>query len=148
MAQHFLQTAQVRSAREQMAGKAMPQCMNSHFARKPGAAGIFFDYAPDIDPGHSSAGAGKKEEVAAGGLEEAGAKVLQIQLCYLNGYFSEGDDALLVTFSETAKITDGKVQGRNLKPCDLTCPHTRCVEHLEESFIPKVKRVVGGRGVK
>ena len=61
-----------------MAGKAMPQCMNSHIAGQPCAAGIFFYYAPDIDPGHSSAGAGKKEEVAAVGLDEVGPEVLQI----------------------------------------------------------------------
>ena len=163
MSEHFLYAPQVCAASQQVGCETVSECVNSQIFGQTCARSIFFNEAPDFNTTKRPACSGQKKKITIltdGGPDWASAvrdrraegqfraEVLKIITDSCDSGFAEGNNPFASALSDTAEITDIKVQIGDFKAGKLAGTDTGGIEQLEEGLIAIIVWFFGVWGVE
>ena len=142
MAEHFLDSAQVRAALEQVCRERVSQDMRRHALAQPGEPGRALDDRPRTHPGQGRAAGVQEHEAVSVALVEARADLARVQRHGAQRAPAHGHDALLRSLAEHARKPLLVQNVLQLQAHELGHPGARRVRKFKQRPVADRERLV------
>ena len=136
VAEHFLQRPDIRTACQQMRGKAMPESMRADVCTASDSSSVFFYQLPDHHPRNSRSPSCHEKTSVIIGSSHLRTLFLELSCQSGNRHRIERNNSLLVPFAYASTVGFFQMHVPQSHARHFRCPATRRIQHAQQSPVP------------